>query len=148
MSSKIDQLIYSQIVTLTIAPAFICAAVYLSLARIVVVYGEEISRLKPRTYSILFVAFDLLALVLQGMGGGIASTAETSSSIDTGVNIMIAGLSFQVAALTLFIALCVDFGWRVRTRPGQLNPEHAALRQSFLWKAFLVGELFERFPLS
>jgi hypothetical protein len=54
--SKNNFLIY--LVMLTIAPAFLSAAIYLCLARIVVVYGEERSRFRPRTYTILFCSCD------------------------------------------------------------------------------------------
>ena len=56
------------LVTLTIAQAFLSAAIYLCLARIVVVYREERSRFRPRTYTILFCSCDFLALLLQAIG--------------------------------------------------------------------------------
>jgi hypothetical protein len=77
--SKDNFLIY--LVTLTIAPAFLSAAIYLCLARIVVVYGEERSRIRPRTYTILFCSCDFLALLLQAIGGAIASIANTASAV-------------------------------------------------------------------
>lgn len=76
---KDNFLIY--LVTLTIAPASLAAAIYLSLSRIVVVYGEEKSRFRPRTYTILFCSCDFLALLLQAAGGGIASISDTQSSV-------------------------------------------------------------------
>lgn len=33
--------------------------------------------------------------------------------MQTGINIMIAGLSTQVASLTLYLGICLDFAWRV-----------------------------------
>jgi len=77
--SKTNFLMY--LVTLTIAPAFLSAAIYLCLARIVVVYGEEKSRFRPRTYTIVFCSCDFLALLLQAAGGAIASSADTVSSV-------------------------------------------------------------------
>lgn len=79
--SKNDFLIY--LVTLTIAPAFLSAAIYLCLARIVVVYGEERSRFRPRTYTIMFCSCDFLALLLQAAGGAIASISNTNSGVST-----------------------------------------------------------------
>jgi len=79
--SKNNFLMY--LVTLTIAPAFLSAAIYLCLARIVVVYGEERSRFKPRTYTILFCSSDFLALLLQAAGGAIASISNTQSGVST-----------------------------------------------------------------
>jgi RTA1 like protein len=69
------------LVTLTIAPAFLSASIYLCLARIVVVYGEEASRFKPRTYTVVFCTGDFLALLLQAVGGAIASDATSTSAV-------------------------------------------------------------------
>ncbi|KAL8890481.1 MAG: hypothetical protein Q9192_005865 [Flavoplaca navasiana] len=97
------------IVTITIAPCFFAAAIYLSLSRIILTYGSHLARFKPRTYTIIFICCDIFSLVLQAVGGGIADTAETESLSDIGINIMIAGLVFQVVSLTsLSIAtLCI-----------------------------------------
>ncbi|MCJ1389688.1 hypothetical protein MMC18_002545 [Xylographa bjoerkii] len=102
------------IICLTIAPVFLTAAIYLCLARIIVVYGKQYARFAPRTYTIIFISCDIFSLILQATGGGMADTAATSSQGQTGINIMIAGLSFQVVSLTLFAALCADFAWNVR----------------------------------
>lgn len=59
----------------TIAPCFTAAAIYLTLARIVVVFGEGISRIRPRTYTLLFSGFDFIALVVIAVGGGMAAVA-------------------------------------------------------------------------
>lgn len=68
------------LVCLTIAPAFLSGAIYLCLSRIVVIYGESLSRFKPRTYTIVFCSCDFFSLLLQAVGGAIASTSETGSS--------------------------------------------------------------------
>lgn len=65
------------LVCVTIAPAFLTAGIYLCLARIVTVYGAQFSRFRPRTYTLIFCTFDFFSLVLQGLGGGIASTANS-----------------------------------------------------------------------
>ncbi|KAL9117753.1 MAG: hypothetical protein Q9187_005708 [Circinaria calcarea] len=127
------------LICLTIGPAFLSGAIYLCLARIVVVYGEGISRIRPRTYTITFMTFDFLSLLLQAIGGAIASTAETESDIDIGIDIMIAGLSWQVVSLVLFIALCSEFAWRVYKRTGGLEPAFESLRRTRGFKAFLLG---------
>ena len=82
----------------------------------------SVSRLKPYTYTKIFVSFDLLSLILQAAGGAIASISNTKSTTDLGVNVLIAGLAFQVFSLVVFMALCTDFAVRVRKaglhRPG------------------------------
>ncbi|KAF9641294.1 hypothetical protein BFW01_g654 [Lasiodiplodia theobromae] len=129
------------LICLTIAPAFLSAAIYLCLGRIVVVYGEHISRIAPRTYAIIFVCCDLLSLILQAAGGAITATADKDQPdlSDTGINIMIAGLASQVASLAAFIVLCAEFAWRVYRNKDRLNESFAGLRKTWLWKLFLGG---------
>lgn len=43
------------LICVTIASIFFTAAIYLCLARVVVVFGEKLSFLRPRTYTILFI---------------------------------------------------------------------------------------------
>ncbi|KAL8937355.1 MAG: hypothetical protein Q9211_003730, partial [Gyalolechia sp. 1 TL-2023] len=102
------------IILLTIAPCFLTAAIYLSLSRIILIYGEPIARFKPRTYTIIFICCDVFSLVLQAIGGALADTADTDDLQQAGIDIMIAGLSFQVVSLTVFAALCADFAWSVK----------------------------------
>ena len=105
-----------------------------------VVYGEGISRVKPRVYTITFITFDFVSLLLQAAGGAIASTANTVSSKNTGVNTMIAGLAWQVFSLFLFATLCSEFAYRVYKAPhSELNANFASLRMRFRFKAFMVG---------
>lgn len=53
---------------------------------------------------------------------------------------MIAGVSWQVFSLLLFVALCTDFALRVRKAPAhQFNPFFEGLRQTRPFKAFLLG---------
>jgi hypothetical protein len=120
------------------------AAIYICLGHIVVVYGEDISRLKPRTYTIIFVICDFLSLVLQAAGGAITSTAghDQQNLRQTGINIMIAGLASQVASLGVFLCLCADFAWRVYKNPDKLNESMYHIRKTLKWKAFLIGTLF------
>ena len=45
------------LICVTIASVFLTAAIYLCLARIVIVYGENLSIFRPRTYTILFIVW-------------------------------------------------------------------------------------------
>ncbi|KAJ5247785.1 RTA1 domain protein [Penicillium chermesinum] len=127
------------LIPLTIGPAFFSAAIYLCLAKIVKIYGEGISRIRPRMYTLIFISCDLLSLILQAAGGAITSTADTQSLTNTGINIMIAGLAFQVFSLALFICLSAEFLMRVRRHPKEKNPTTGALRESMKWKWFLFA---------
>ncbi|RAH47682.1 RTA1 domain-containing protein [Aspergillus brunneoviolaceus CBS 621.78] len=130
------------LICLTIAPAFFTAAIYICLGRIVIVYGEGISRIRPRTYTILFVTCDIIALVLQAAGGAITSIADSDqkSLSDTGVNIMITGLAFQVASLMLFIVLASEFALRVRRSSEDMkNASTSSVRNGLKWQMFLLA---------
>ncbi|KAL8659393.1 MAG: hypothetical protein Q9202_007142 [Teloschistes flavicans] len=112
------------LIVLTIAPCFITAAIYLCLSRIILIYGEHLARFKPRTYTIIFISCDIFSLVLQALGGGIADTADSGSTAQqSGIDIMIAGLAFQVVSLSVFATLCADFARSVRKAGGLSNAE-------------------------
>ncbi|KAL4736085.1 RTA1 like protein-domain-containing protein [Aspergillus similis] len=135
-----DDAFLQYLVSLTIAPAFLTAAIYLTLSRIVVAYGERISYFKPRTYTITFITFDFIALLLQAVGGAIASTADDDDKdmSDLGINIMIAGLAWQVASLLIFTAMSTYFFIRVRRAPGaDFNLDFESLRRSRYFKGSL-----------
>lgn len=57
-------------------------------------YGENIARLRPRTYVIIFILCDPVLLLLQASGGAITSIADADQPDlgQAGINIMIAGL--------------------------------------------------------
>lgn len=71
-------------ICLTIGPVFFAAAIYLCLGRIIVVYGQEISRWKPRTYTFVFLGCDIVSLVVQGVGGTVASVAPLENQNQVG----------------------------------------------------------------
>ena len=48
------------LVCLTLSPAFLSAAIDLCLARIVIVYGEHLSRFRPRTNTLIFIGCDII----------------------------------------------------------------------------------------
>ncbi|KAL0253267.1 phospholipid-translocating ATPase rsb1 [Diplodia seriata] len=130
-----------QLICLTIGPAFLSAAIYICLGRIIVAYSPNISRFAPKTYTIIFVLCDLLSLVLQAAGGAITATADRDEpdKNQMGIDIMIAGLSSQVASLAIFMALCIEYGFRVRRHAGELDVGFAALRRRFAFKAFMFA---------
>ncbi|KAF7544662.1 hypothetical protein G7Z17_g9774 [Cylindrodendrum hubeiense] len=134
-----------QICCLTIGPAFMAAGTYLCLRRIVSAFGPENSRLSPEYYTRIFIPCDVISLVLQALGGGMASVAShNNESADLGSNIMIAGLAFQVITIFAFIVASADFALRTIRRYRALGdsaldqrPEVVRVRNSRLFKAFL-----------
>ena len=51
--------------------------------------------LTPRSFAIIFMFFDFCCLVVQGAGGGIAGTADTTEGSDNGAYIMTGGVILQ-----------------------------------------------------
>lgn len=103
----------------TIGPAFFSASIYLCLARIISVFGSELSPLKPRTITCAFVFCDFISLLLQALGGSITATANTLNHHQMGIDIMMAGLASQVASMTVFTFICIVFAchvWKVGQR--------------------------------
>ncbi|KAH7271535.1 hypothetical protein FSOLCH5_004412 [Fusarium solani] len=134
-----------QICCLTIGPAFMAAGVYLCLRRIVSAFGPENSRLPPEYYTRIFIPCDVISLVLQALGGGMASvSSHNHEDPKVGSNIMIAGLAFQVITIFGFILCSLDFALRTIRRQRALGeaaldqrPEVRKVRNSRRFKAFL-----------
>lgn len=102
-----------QIIGLTIAPIFFTAAIYLTLSRVIVHYGVHNSFLSPGTITGTFVTADIISLVAQSIGGGLANTSDKNLS-NIGVKVMVGGLAFQSVSMVCFIILVGTFFLRVR----------------------------------
>ncbi|KAF3990792.1 hypothetical protein FT663_00661 [Candidozyma haemuli var. vulneris] len=99
-----------QIIVLTIAPAFIMAGIYYMLGRQLVYIGSGYSWLKPRWFSYIYISCDVISLVIQAIGGGMAATALTANKdTDDGTHIMVAGIAFQVATMSSFLIVGGNF---------------------------------------
>lgn len=99
-----------QYISLTIAPAFIMGGIYFIFAQVVVIHGREFSVLKPMWYSYFFIATDIISLMIQAGGGGASSSASKNHQDPTpGTNTMIAGILFQVVAMTIFLGFWFEF---------------------------------------
>lgn len=57
-----------QIVSLTVAPAFIMAGVYYLLSQMIIIHGEQYAILKPIMVSIIFIFCDVVSLFVQASG--------------------------------------------------------------------------------
>ncbi|KAF3765132.1 RTA1-domain-containing protein [Cryphonectria parasitica EP155] len=145
-----DDAFFMQICCLTIGPAFMAAAIYLCMRRIVFCFGEENSRISSRWFTRIFIPCDIVSLVLQATGGGLSAVAyKNGGHVSTGNNIMIAGLAFQVFTMATFICSAVDFTLRTYLRyklQGQEALEQAvsntAVRSSTPFRLFLAALIF------
>ncbi|KAI9744735.1 MAG: hypothetical protein M1818_001660 [Claussenomyces sp. TS43310] len=96
-----------QISTLIFAPAFFTAGTYVILGRLIKLFGPGVSPIAASTYLYIFVSIDVVSLVMQAVGGGIAASAlsDSSASIAPGNDAMIAGIVFQLASILVFSLL-------------------------------------------
>jgi hypothetical protein len=121
------------------------ASIYLCLSRIINLYSPSpahISRFAPKTYTIVFMSCDLFSLILQAAGGGIAATTNSYSELQDGTHIMVAGLSFQVFSLLLFMLLCLDFLFALRrTPPSNPSPVTTTRRFKFFLHALALATI-------
>ncbi|KEF59046.1 uncharacterized protein A1O9_03889 [Exophiala aquamarina CBS 119918] len=127
------------LVGLTIAPAFLSASLYLCLGRIITLFGDRLSLLRPKIITWIFVCCDLLSLLLQSVGGAITSISDDQEGSQRGIDIMMAGLWSQVISLSIFIILCSHFAFNVLMNPSKVNPDTVALRQTIKFKCFLLA---------
>ncbi|KAF9647189.1 RTA1-domain-containing protein [Thelephora ganbajun] len=98
-----------QITTTIISPTFILAANFVIVGLIIRKLGTKYSRLSPRLYTIVFCTCDVIALVIQSIGGAMASTANTASGSATGGHIALGGIAFQFAAIVIYMLLSIEF---------------------------------------
>lgn len=123
-----------QIVLITIGPVFFCAAIYVMIYKMVNYIDPTVARFNPKLIYWVFICSDILSLILQAVGGAMSSTSNGGSS--AGVNIALAGLSLQVATLTFFIAICIDYAIRSRSTWSS-SSAYAVTRRFKVFVAFL-----------
>jgi hypothetical protein len=101
-----------------LAPTFFTAGVYVLLGRFIQILGRESSILSPRLYLWIFCTCDVISLVVQAIGGGMASAAadEVDGNTAPGTHIMVAGIAFQMASITVFMICAADFVRRALQR--------------------------------
>jgi hypothetical protein len=100
------------------APTFFTAGIYVLLGRFIQLLGRESSFLKPSLYLWIFCTCDVISLVVQAIGGGMASSeaGKIGGDTATGTHIMVAGIVFQLFSITIFVVCAADFIRRTMRR--------------------------------
>ncbi|KAJ7122161.1 RTA1-like protein [Mycena epipterygia] len=107
-----------QIIATVVSPTPLIAVNFVLLAWIIIQLGPSYARLTPVSYTIIFVSSDIIALLVQAAGGGIASGANSLQRAQLGGHIILAGIVFQFAALVTYCCLAGDFLLRyIKDRP-------------------------------
>ncbi|KAK3067295.1 hypothetical protein LTR53_015919 [Teratosphaeriaceae sp. CCFEE 6253] len=122
-----------QIICITIAPVFMTAAIYVTLYKSVRALSPASAAFKPSLYYQIFIPCDVVSLALQAAGGALSTNSFGSN--DTGVNIGLAGLSFQVVTLVIFILLAGQYA--LRYRRDAKKADVVVQRLNGRWKLFL-----------
>ncbi|RPD82508.1 RTA1 like protein [Lentinus tigrinus ALCF2SS1-7] len=107
---------FIQIVCTIVAPTPLIGAIFITFGRVIKQIGLKYSRLNARLYSRIFLTCDVVGFLVQSVGGGIAASApEAHPEIGRlGSNIMLSGIVFQLASLTVFCVLAAQYFWRYR----------------------------------
>ncbi|KAG1883255.1 RTA-like protein, partial [Suillus subluteus] len=113
-----------QIVGTIIAPTPLVAANFIILGKVITQIGSQYSRLTPKIYTIIFLCFDVVCLIVQAVGGASAAHAAstktnatmvcTSSHVSQGANIMLGGIAAQLSAIVIYVALAAETLLRLR----------------------------------
>ncbi|KAI0724597.1 RTA1-domain-containing protein [Cerioporus squamosus] len=98
-----------QIVCTIIAPTPLVAALFIAFGRLSTRLGEQYSRLSASLYSKMFLTCDLVSLVVQSAGGGIAASTDDHDLAQMGSRIMLAGIILQLISLSVFAILMAEY---------------------------------------
>ncbi|PVH95452.1 sphingoid long-chain base transporter RSB1 [Periconia macrospinosa] len=126
----------TQMIALTITPTFLAAGIYLTLKHTVVVIGPSFSRIEPRYYTWIFIACDIISIIIQVIGAG---TTAQGDHADVGNGIMIAGLSFQVFTLSIFGIMALEYAVRFYKFRHRQNATTERFRNSVYFKGSMLA---------
>ncbi|KAJ7111645.1 RTA1 like protein-domain-containing protein [Mycena crocata] len=105
-------------------PTPLAAANFIILGHIITRLGPIYSRLSPKLYTTLFLCCDIISLVVQGIGGGMAAGAVNQlKNPEQGGHVMLGGIIFQMVTITAYVLCAGEFLLRrLRNRPVSAPP--------------------------
>ena len=118
-----------QSLALLLPPVFFAASIYMSLSRLIIkTQREDLSIIKPKLVTILFVMGDVISFLTQSYGGGMQASKDPQK-IKAGAWIVVGGLVIQLVYFGFFIV--VAFNFHLRARRAVLAEE---VKQEISWK--------------
>ncbi|KIY03515.1 uncharacterized protein Z520_00206 [Fonsecaea multimorphosa CBS 102226] len=105
---------------IVISPIFVCASLYLLLTRLIRTNltadkQQVLFHIPPRWLSRVFITSDVFSFLTQCSGSGIASSGNWEGDLKTvGTNVLLVGLSLQLATFTVFLVVLGKFVTRAR----------------------------------
>lgn len=141
-----------------IGPNFIFGAMVYVMQRIITLYGQEFQTWRRTWYFNMLYGLTVLSLVLETAGGAVSTSllasdtvglttelpastsfANKQSQVNPGDRVLAVGLAIHLVALVIFTAHAGLFAIAVRTRHHILDPTHAPVYNSGLFRVFLIG---------
>ncbi|KAH6652669.1 RTA1 like protein-domain-containing protein [Truncatella angustata] len=136
-NNKADFILF-QLGTL-LAPIFISLAVFRLMPPIVAAYGDRYRAWRPAWHNIVFYAFSAVCIVLQTIGSVLSMLADTKTSNDIGIRLLVAGLAIHISSLFIFTILGVRFALAVRQRKGGWDRDSIMVYKTPRFKSFIIG---------
>lgn len=138
-----------------LGPTVLCAAIFLVLPHVLMIYGEKACSVSPRYLGMFLSSLAVLAFVLElvgvffaifGFAGVQVRTGEETRSCCHRIDrlfrqntaVLLAGLAVQLLSLLLFIGTHLWFTLSISGR-NNLDRQHATVYQSFRFKRYLMS---------
>ncbi|KAJ5288783.1 hypothetical protein N7478_001813 [Penicillium angulare] len=97
------------------APVFLAAGVYTILSALIARLGNKYSFLRPTFILAFFITSDTISTIIQVAGASLVGVKESRHQDPTTANnILLAGLAYQVFAMSIFVMLMAAFEFRAR----------------------------------
>ncbi|GJN88216.1 hypothetical protein Rhopal_001181-T1 [Rhodotorula paludigena] len=103
-----------QICTLIIGPTFFSASLYWAGGLAIQNAARSKSWLSGAWFKTLFIAADIVSLVVQAVGGAKAAEGETDAEVRTGSDIMLAGIVIQLAVMIFYVLYMGIWAFKAR----------------------------------
>ncbi|KAH0848332.1 putative RTA1 domain protein [Fonsecaea pedrosoi] len=138
---------------IVISPIFVCATLYLLLTRLIRTslpaedgqHQQVFFRIRPGWLGRLFITSDIVSFLTQCSGSGIASSGNWEGDLKTvGTNVLLVGLSLQLATFTVFLVVLGRFVRRVSLRGAKDSGGAAAAAwdprvRKVVWAVWIAG---------
>ena len=84
--------------------------IYVLLGFITQQQGPKYSTMPPKAFGITFIINDVISIIIQAIGGGMASSAaHNGEDASTGGHIMLAGIIYQLVCVLVYAGFLVEF---------------------------------------
>lgn len=140
-----------QIAVLIFCPSFFSAGIYYILSRLMGIWGNKYSLIPLKRYLFIFLGIDIASLVVQAIGGGMASAASgmtPQGSTKPGTDVMIAGIVIQLASMLVFMVFFIGTVWKARKVPMTSNVKKLLWATVFSSAVIIIRNLYRTIELA